>query len=211
MINLSKSIKLQTEFGNILVRHFSFRDGEGPSIEGDSQTKEGVVLARSQHPPQPTVVRLQSSCLFGEAFWATECDCGKQLHFGLEEILRRDGILIYLYEEGRGAGLKRKVEAIRLQQELGIETDQAFECLALESDLRTYRAASKALVSVLQSEPEIILLTNNPAKRAGLEKNGIRVVATEPHIAPNMTDGMKRYLAKKRERLGHEIPPNIGD
>lgn len=210
MIDISESIRLQTEFGTILVRHFSFWDGDEPRIEGDPRAKEGVVLARSLQPPRPTVVRLQSSCLFGEAFWATDCDCGKQLHFGLQEILRRDGLLVYLYEEGRGAGLKRKVEAISLQQKLGIETDQAFECLALESDLRTYRAASRVLKAVLQSEPEIILLTNNPAKRVGLEKNGIRIIATEPHIAPNMTDAMKRYLAKKRERLGHEIPPNIG-
>lgn len=206
MVEISEPIKLPTEFGNVLIRHFSFSDSEGSRIDGDRRVKEGVVVAKSLEPPTPTVVRLQSSCLFGEAFWATDCDCGRQLHFGLQEVIRRDGILVYLYEEGRGAGLKRKVQAISLQQRMGIETDQAFECLALESDLRSYKAASEVLKRIFGARPEVILLTNNPAKRVGLEQNGIRIAATEPHIPLNLTDAMKRYLIKKRERLGHDIP-----
>jgi 3,4-dihydroxy 2-butanone 4-phosphate synthase/GTP cyclohydrolase II len=49
------------------------------------------------------------------------------------------------------------------------------------------------------------LLTNNPTKRAGLEGYGLTIVAREP-LPPAVTDANVRYLATKRDRMGHELP-----
>jgi len=207
VIEIGTAIRLPTEYGTVIVRHVQFR--RAPSESGPAAAppeKEGIVVSNDLPTfSTPTLVRLQSSCLFGEALWATDCDCGLQLHLSLGEIIRENGLLLYLYEEGRGAGLRRKIEAIALQQTLGIESDEAFQCLSLDSDLRTYEAASEALVAILGSNPKVVLLTNNPAKARGLTAHGIEVVGTRKLIPEKLTEKVKVYLRKKRERLGHSI------
>jgi len=46
VVEISEPIKLPTEFGNVLIRHFSFSDSEGSRIDGDRRVKEGVVVAK---------------------------------------------------------------------------------------------------------------------------------------------------------------------
>jgi 3,4-dihydroxy 2-butanone 4-phosphate synthase/GTP cyclohydrolase II len=49
------------------------------------------------------------------------------------------------------------------------------------------------------------LLTNNPAKRAGLEGYGLRISGRVPlpvHANPENL----RYLQTKRDRMGHDLP-----
>jgi 3,4-dihydroxy 2-butanone 4-phosphate synthase/GTP cyclohydrolase II len=53
------------------------------------------------------------------------------------------------------------------------------------------------------------LLTNNPAKRVGLEGYGLRVVDRVPlPISPNPEN--LRYLRTKRDRMGHVLD-GLGD
>jgi GTP cyclohydrolase II len=207
MLKISESIRLSTRFGGVLVQHIMYEDESG-GVKG-SQSKEGILVRASATPSNPPVVRVQSSCLFGEAFWATDCDCGDQLTLALDTIVKQNGLLVYLYEEGRGAGLLRKIEAIRLQQTLGYDTDRAFECLSLETDLRTYRAASEVLKAVLGDSPQIILLSNNPSKRRGLCTHGVNVSEMRPLIPENLSVRVRSYLQKKAERLGHIMPQDI--
>ena len=49
------------------------------------------------------------------------------------------------------------------------------------------------------------LLTNNPAKRAGLEGYGLSVVDRVP-LPTNPTPDNLRYLQTKRDRMGHDLP-----
>ena len=204
-IPLSEPINLPTEFGDVLVRYFGNKDSEISEVAG----QKGIILTRSAVPQSPTLVRLHSSCLFGEALHAIDCDCAQQLSMSIREIMKADGALIYSYEEGRGAGLQKKVEAIRLQQVRGIDTVAAFEELGLPSDLRSYEGASAVVKSLLGEEAEIILLSNNPSKRAALEKNGIRVLEMRSLIPDNLSEGQRDYLGGKAERLGHIIPPEL--
>jgi 3,4-dihydroxy 2-butanone 4-phosphate synthase/GTP cyclohydrolase II len=53
------------------------------------------------------------------------------------------------------------------------------------------------------------LLTNNPAKRAGIEGFGLEIVERVPVLVP-ACDENRRYLQTKREKLGHLFPPDPG-
>ena len=56
----------------------------------------------------------------------------------------------------------------------------------------------------LLGQRQIRLLTNNPAKVAGLEATGITVVErVAHHLPPNPHN--ERYLATKRDRTGHQL------
>jgi 3,4-dihydroxy 2-butanone 4-phosphate synthase/GTP cyclohydrolase II len=48
------------------------------------------------------------------------------------------------------------------------------------------------------------LLSNNPAKRAGLEGWGLTVVGRIP-LPTHATPDNLRYLMTKRDRMGHEL------
>ena len=51
----------------------------------------------------------------------------------------------------------------------------------------------------------MVLLTNNPTKRAGLEGYGLEIVGRQglPTLA---TPENLRYLKTKRDRMGHDLP-----
>jgi 3,4-dihydroxy 2-butanone 4-phosphate synthase/GTP cyclohydrolase II len=52
------------------------------------------------------------------------------------------------------------------------------------------------------------LLTNNPAKRAGLEGYGLSIIDSVPlEISPN--DHNVAYLRTKRDRMGHDLPSDL--
>jgi len=57
------------------------------------------------------------------------------------------------------------------------------------------------------------LLTNNPAKRAGLEGWGLRINGRVPLPTHSNPDNL-RYLTTKRDRMGHDLslpePPTQG-
>ncbi len=204
MLTLSDPISIRTELGMATARHVLYRDdGDGGS---EAASKEGIIVFSPSGIADSPKVRLQSSCLFGEALWATDCDCGQQLSLALDIVLRDRGLLVYFYEEGRGAGLRKKFEAIRLQQTQGIDTDAAFECLQLKPDLRSYRAAAEVLKAVVGAKAEVTLLTNNPRKADALRNRGVILRGTENLIAERLNNSLAHYLVKKSELLGHQFP-----
>jgi len=154
--------------------------------------------------PDPIPVRVQSSCLFSESLLAKDCDCASQLHESLKIIAREGGIVIYLYEEGRGAGLKHKIAAISLQQRHHIDTGTAFSMLSLPSDLRDHSMAAKILNTIVPG-CRIDLLTNNPRKMELLQSCGVHVVRKRPLICCT-TPEVAKYLEEKVRVLQHEIP-----
>jgi 3,4-dihydroxy 2-butanone 4-phosphate synthase/GTP cyclohydrolase II len=148
---------------------------------------------------RPILVRVHSECLTGDALHSLRCDCGAQLRMALERIGREGGIVLYMRQEGRGIGLANKMRAYALQDE-GLDTVEANEHLGFAPDQRDYGIGAQILAAL--GCHRIRLLTNNPAKRVGLEGHGLEIVEQIP-IVPEPTPFNRRYLDAKRKKLGH--------
>jgi 3,4-dihydroxy 2-butanone 4-phosphate synthase/GTP cyclohydrolase II len=147
------------------------------------------------------LVRMHSECLTGDVFGSRRCDCGGQLNLALDLIAREGrGAVVYLRgHEGRGIGLLNKLHAYRLQDE-GADTVQANLELGHPADRRDYGIGMQILDDL--GIREMRLLTNNPAKRAGLEGFGLSVIERVPLITDPTPENV-RYLNAKRQKLGH--------
>src|SRR5689334_12005062 len=162
--------------------------------------QEHVALLVGAFGGKPPLVRLHSECLTGDVFGSLKCDCGPQLKEALRIIGDAGGgVLLYLRQEGRGIGLANKLRAYALQDR-GIDTVEANLRLGFGVDERDYAHAAAMLraLGILEAR----LLTNNPAKVAGLEAAGIKVVERVAHHMPANPHNAD-YLATKRKKSGH--------
>ncbi|MGZ8203089.1 MAG: GTP cyclohydrolase II [Burkholderiales bacterium] len=162
-------------------------------------------------PDQPTLVRLHSQCLTGDVFGSERCDCGEQLDAALEMIERAGrGVLVYMFDEGRGIGLLNKIRAYALQDE-GQDTVEANHALGFAADMRDYSAGAHVLFDL--GARHVRLMTNNPDKVQALETYGIKVVERVPvEAAPRSAN--RKYLSTKRSKFGHLlslVDENPGD
>ncbi len=149
------------------------------------------------------LVRIESECLTGHVFGSLLCDCGDQLAQGLSAVAASGfGALVYLRQEGRGIGLKAKLEAYYLQQVHGMDTVDANLAVGMPEDARDYLIGAQILE--LLGMRRIQLLSNNPAKIEGLEDYGIEIAGRTPHVIPP-SDLNRRYLEVKRDRMGHQF------
>lgn len=149
------------------------------------------------------LARVHSECLTGESFGSKRCECGPQLDAALQRIARESGVLVYARgHEGRGIGLLKKLAAYRLQDE-GLDTVQANLALEEPTDRREYGGAAAVLRDL--GVRSVRLLTNNPAKIAGLKENGIVVSQRIPLHVGRAPDNI-RYLETKRRQMGHFAP-----
>jgi 3,4-dihydroxy 2-butanone 4-phosphate synthase/GTP cyclohydrolase II len=125
----------------------------------------------------------------------------------LQEAMRRiddegQGVIVYIRgHEGRGIGLRHKLEAYALQ-DAGLDTVEANVELGLSVDARDYGVGAQILADV--GITTMRLLTNNPTKRAGLEGYGLEIVERIPLQTSPTTENL-RYLETKRDKLGHII------
>ena len=166
----------------------------------DGTGAEHVALLIGAPGGRPPLVRLHSECLTGDVFGSLKCDCGPQLREALRLIEESGGgILLYLRQEGRGIGLANKIRAYALQDR-GLDTVDANRRLGFADDERDYDSAAAMLRALGASE--VRLLTNNPAKVAGLEAAGIKVVERVAHHLPTNPHNAD-YIATKRDRSGH--------
>ena len=161
---------------------------------------EHVALLIGAPGGEPPLIRLHSECLTGDVFGSLKCDCGPQLKAALRLIAESGGgMLLYLRQEGRGIGLTNKIRAYALQDR-GLDTVDANRRLGFADDERDYATAA-AMLRALGAD-RVRLLTNTPAKVAGLEAEGIAVVERVAHhmpVNPHNAD----YIETKRRRSGH--------
>jgi 3,4-dihydroxy 2-butanone 4-phosphate synthase/GTP cyclohydrolase II len=147
------------------------------------------------------LVRVHSECLTGDVFQSRRCDCGTQLDDALGKIgAEGRGVVLYIRgHEGRAIGLTHKLRAYELQ-ERGKDTVEANVELGFPPDPRDYGIGAQILYDV--GVRTMRLLTNNPAKRAGLEGYGLSIVERVP-LETKPTAENIGYLKAKREKLGH--------
>jgi 3,4-dihydroxy 2-butanone 4-phosphate synthase/GTP cyclohydrolase II len=150
---------------------------------------------------EDVLVRVHSECLTGDVFGSRRCDCGPQLDAALERVAGAGrGIVLYMRgHEGRGIGLLHKLQAYQLQDR-GFDTVDANLELGLPADARDYGTGAQILYDL--GVRSMRLLTNNPAKRAGLEGYGLTVLGREA-LPVRQTPENVRYLRTKRDRMGH--------
>jgi len=167
---------------------------------GDGGTEHLAIIIGEPPRDLPVLTRLHSECFTGDLLGSLRCDCGDQLRGAIVEIARQGhGLLIYLAQEGRGIGLVNKLRAYRLQDQ-GADTFDANEQLGFDADERVYLPAAEMLRQL--GFREVRLMTNNPAKMAGLTRCGIAVVERVPHVFPANSHN-DRYLETKAAKFGH--------
>ncbi|MGH7609416.1 MAG: bifunctional 3,4-dihydroxy-2-butanone-4-phosphate synthase/GTP cyclohydrolase II [Candidatus Dormibacteria bacterium] len=151
-------------------------------------------------PERPTLVRVHSECLTGDVFGSQRCDCQAQLRQAMNQIAEvGEGVVVYLRQEGRGIGLMDKLRAYRLQDQ-GLDTVEANLELGYPADSRNYQIGSQILADL--GLRRLRVMSNNPHKYYGLQGHGLEMVERVPIEVP-ATAHNRRYLATKREKLGH--------
>ena len=187
------SVRLPTEYGEfqaVAYRELLTNKQHVALVKGDIEDVENVL------------VRVHSECLTGDVFHSLLCDCGDQLEQALARVEAEGrGVVLYMGQEGRGIGLLNKLRAYELQAN-GLDTVEANLALGFPPDAREWGIGNQILADL--GLTTIRILTNNPRKLTGLDGYGLTVVEQIPlEVEPTAENA--RYLAAKREKLGHTI------
>ena len=174
------------------------------NVKHESQEPIALVMGDLTKSAAP-LVRLHSSCFTGDLIQSLRCDCGDQFHLALDMIGSEGiGVLIYLPQEGRGIGLAEKIKAYALQ-DTGLDTVEANHALGHKADMRDYGVGIQILKDLGLSK--VRLLTNNPKKIDAFIYGGFGLeVVDQIPILPPVHEHNARYLATKRDKLGHQLP-----
>ncbi len=182
---------LPSKFGHFRIHAYESKlDGKChlAIVKGDVKGKKDVL------------VRVHSECLTGDALGSLRCDCGEQLAIALKRIeAEGEGMVLYMRQEGRGIGLGNKMRAYELQDH-GKDTVEANVLLGFAPDERDYGIGAQILADM--GLTTIRLMTNNPAKRAGLEGYGLKIVDRVPLEVPT-NEFNKQYMKVKKTKMGH--------
>ncbi|CAN5247497.1 bifunctional 3,4-dihydroxy-2-butanone-4-phosphate synthase/GTP cyclohydrolase II [soil metagenome] len=193
LVERMTTVRLPTAYGDFTA--VAFRE----TLTG----KHHVALVRGDVDGAGNVlVRVHSECLTGDVFHSLRCDCGEQLEEALRRIaVEERGVLLYMAQEGRGIGLLNKLRSYELQEN-GFDTVDANLELGFAPDMRDYGIGNQILADLGLST--IRILTNNFKKITGIEGFGLEVVEQVPiEIDPGPENA--RYLATKRDKLGHKL------
>ncbi|NVB84050.1 MAG: GTP cyclohydrolase II [Kofleriaceae bacterium] len=201
MLTRYSDARLPTPHGEfrVVVYRTGNAGGLGASAVGLAH-EEHVAMVMGDVSGPGVLCRVHSSCFTSEVMGSLRCDCRAQLDAALDRIAQEGrGVLVYLVQEGRGIGLGNKVRAYQLQDD-GKDTVEANLALGFEADSRSYDLAAGILHDL--GVKSVRLMTNNPAKRAGLERAGVVVDSLEAHWV-GASEHNAEYLDTKRLKLGH--------
>ena len=202
LVQLVEAVQMPSQYGHFVLHLY----------RSDVDERHHVALVKGDvGNGEPVLVRMHSECLTGDAFASLRCECGSQLQYAMEMIEQEGrGAVIYMRQEGRGIGLPAKIRSYKLQEE-NYDTVEANLALGYKMDERDYGIGAQILLDLGIRKARF--LSNNPAKRVGVEAYGIEIVEWVPlKIQPNPWN--IRYLRTKRDKMGHlfdESDLKLGD
>ncbi len=216
MISIEELIRYRRRAENLVFRkaeaNLPTKYGDGRivvyGVKYESQEPVAITLGDLANAKQPPLVRLHSSCFTGDLVGSLRCDCGDQLHLAMQRMQEEGcGVLVYLPQEGRGIGLAEKIKAYALQEQ-GLDTVEANLALGHAADSRDYCVGIQILKDL--GLREVRLLTNNPKKTDALIYGGFDLkVVEQVQICGPVNPYNAHYLATKRDKMGHTLPPDI--
>ena len=173
------------------------------SFDGLKDDKEHIALHfEGQKTEGAPLVRLHSECLTGDVFGSQRCDCQSQLHAAIRNMDEHGGYILYLRQEGRGIGLKAKLDAYHFQITQGMDTYEANRHIGHAEDIRDYEDAAGMLKAL--GIPSIRLFSNNPNKASQLMQYGVEVTEMVPTGRFETEDNV-HYLKTKAAKGGHQF------
>jgi 3,4-dihydroxy 2-butanone 4-phosphate synthase/GTP cyclohydrolase II len=191
LVEMVSEAKLPTEFGEFRIMTFRSKISDEFHL--------ALVKGEIAHN-EPTLVRVHSECLTGDALFSQRCDCGAQLQRSFKMIENEGkGVILYMKQEGRGIGLMEKIKAYHLQDN-GKDTVEANLELGHKADLRDYGIGAQILKEL--DVIKIRLLTNNPKKIIGLQGYNLEIVERVP-IEIETKKENRKYLETKKNKMGH--------
>lgn len=188
-----ETVDMPTKFG-----HFTLT----PFVQKSNGLEHIAIVKGEWKDDEAVLVRVHSSCITGDIFGSSRCDCGDQLQEALSMVEKEGrGAVVYLNQEGRGIGLFNKMRAYKLQEE-GLDTVDANIRLGFKPDERDYGVGASIIREI--GVKKMRLITNNPQKQAGLEGYGITIDEIVP-IVVKSNKYNQRYLKTKEERMHHKL------
>lgn len=165
--------------------------------------KRYVVATLGPVEDTPTLLRIESACLFGHVFHGIHCDCGDQWQKALERIVEEGkGIAIYsIDDDARGHGIKMHFELYVLRQHHGKDEEDVFEERGKEMDVRDYGPVVDILDDL--SVDSVKLMTNNPERIEVLTENGIDVAERIP-LQAKITKYNEQLLLDEKDWMNYD-------
>jgi 3,4-dihydroxy 2-butanone 4-phosphate synthase / GTP cyclohydrolase II len=193
LIERGAVVDMPTDYGHFKLYEY---------VETTTGTSHLALVKGDLSKDEETLVRVHSSCVTGDIFASRRCDCGSQLHKAMEMISNEGkGVVLYMFQEGRGIGLHNKLKTYKLQEE-GMDTIEANIKLGFKADERDYGIGAQILRDL--GLCKIKLITNNPTKRTGLAGYGLEITENVPIIVEANKYNQK-YLKTKQDKMGHDL------
>jgi len=193
LVTLEECVSLPTDYGNFTLHAYR---------EINNDTLHLALIKGNWKEDETVLVRVHSSCMTGDIFGSSKCDCGHQLHAAMQIIEDAGkGAILYMNQEGRGIGLLNKLKAYHLQEQ-GMDTVEANIHLGFKPDERDYGIGAQILQKL--KAKKIKLISNNPTKKVGLSAFGIEIVETIPLVCQINQHNLK-YMMTKQNKMGHNL------
>jgi 3,4-dihydroxy 2-butanone 4-phosphate synthase/GTP cyclohydrolase II len=155
---------------------------------------------------EPLLARIHSSCVTSETYGGCDCDCVEQLDAALAQIaVAGRGVVFYLLQEGRGAGLVAKARDRMIVQASGhrVTTFEAYARMGLEHDLRRYEEVG-SLCGLLGVSAPLTILTNNADKLAALQAQaGVEIGGSA--VLSHPASPYNQHYIRSKSLSGHRL------
>jgi GTP cyclohydrolase II len=168
----------------------------------DGHTESYTIHTGNLSQAKDVPVRIHSSCISSHYFNGTSCDCTHQMSIAQKYIQSSQiGLIVVLQQEAKANGILATLSMNKASSDVNNSFD-VFKQMGWEGDARDYRVAASVIKTL--GIASIVLLSNSPKKRSGLESYGVIVSETKAIKAPSSA-GLDSFYEGKRKSEGHLV------